>query len=1205
MATSFLAAKIVGTLTVKAFLTSLVIGYALQKIFAPPKPQIPGIGKAPGSKNRQPPNTDNTLPLFYGVNKNKGTIVAVAISSDRKKMAFILALCHGEAHAIDKVYWGDELLSFSSDYNNGLVNVTDAVNFDKESNDFLNDGRMKFRVYKSGGKCQEMIDFSPEDWGETDVMTDTCFLYVELTYDSKEGVTQLGNLSVECRGRKTKSIIQTAQTNLDKYPSGFSYSLSELYSYSDNPARCFVDYAMDRIDGGGMPVSYQLGGRYQYVKDTQTEVIATEIDLESMYELQVFCDRPIYVYVAYANSITIPTSSSTNSSAQFSLSSSDSDRYIGTIISIGSLSSDKRDDVTDYFWRPFSDTISTGATRELFTCNGAVDTNSGVGVNMVDLLMCCQATPTFELGMLGVVVNRKKDVVFPEQNYLYTSQQEIARHGGIDHRFNEKNIFGGVDISISSSVNTLNELTMNFNNRRSKFNPDQVTINAPKAIKNTNEYISSDKINLRFTDNNVEAKILGAVIMNQSRQDISVKFKTDLRGLTLRSGDLFSVTQRHYGFSDKKFRVTRLEEIDMNGAHGIEISGIEYADEIYDVGQLNDSDVAKNTTLLNPFKAGVYSNHRTNSNPSYYLPSGVYIPGVEINWDYSNSAYSNNFQVEHTYTSSENEEIKSIIYGKPAIIRDLEGTNHSYTVTSKPTIGKSVTSASQTFAPSNPETTPPVTNIAVATELYIINEASGQRSRATVTFLHNFNRPATFYTQHKLSSEAEYSEDEVITKQKTVVINALANGVYDIRIQAKDTNDIFSEYATIENVTVLGKTQPPKTPLNLIGTTLQDNIILRWDLATEIDVRQGGFVEIRYSLVSGAKNWQTAQTFFRVTGDSTSATLPLIKGVYFIKFIDDGGRESVHSAIFNNNIEASNVSYIYSSVENPLFLGTKTNCSVVGLNLRTNAYPATYTTPNIGLGYITGKNPPVFRVVTPYGYTYSVANDDFCLISDICTTTIQCAGVSAILEDNQVKFEISTTQDNIASNPTWSSFTPLLVSNNYQGWGIRVRVLLNSTISESSITINALAIKTSAVIVTETISLTTSSTADVTRSYENDYLTTVARPAVIAQITNGQIGDSTVLTKTDTNFTVSVYNNNIRQVRNLDVQISGVKIYSLDNTPALTFQNEKKLTASGTWTVPVGTLEIFIVMTGGGGGSGATGANVGSPGDAGALIIIY
>lgn len=626
---------------IKAVITAVVsiaVGYALTKIFKP-NPSEQNL-KSPGSRHRQPPNTDNKLPVFYGKNRNKGTTVSVAISSNRKTMAFIIAVGHGAIDSVDTVQWGDYTLYFDGDYNTGLRSVTNAKDLYGVSDGFLNNGRMKFRMYKNGGRCTEMESFNGigNRWSSTDTMTNTPFMYVELYYNAEKGVTRLGNLSIDFKGRKTQTIIQTQQNDIQTYPSGFSYSVSGTKTYSTNPARCFLDYSMDEKDGGGLP--------------------EIEMDLESLYELQQFCDKDIYTYVAYADGNTIPSELLSRVPPQpvptFSRTPTLSgerttNQYIGTLI--------KQDPITDaailnnpdsYTWRPYSSNVSIEPTRKLFTCNGSVDTNNNVGSNMVDMLVCCQATPTFELGKLGVVVNQKKDVIYPrdasrpEDAYQYTHLNQIARFTTIDHRFNEDNIFGGVDISFSAAQDTLNEITMDFNNIKFKFNPDQVTIKIPDSVKNTNEYISSETVSLRFTNNNIEAIILGTVILNQSRQDVIVKFTTDLRGLTLRSGDIFELSQEAFGMKDKKFRVNRLDEVEVGGAHGIEVTGIEYVDAIYNVAYLNETDVATNTILTNTVPQ-VYS---LISDPS------INPPNLTITFEVINNQHSSYYEVKHKLASA-------------------------------------------------------------------------------------------------------------------------------------------------------------------------------------------------------------------------------------------------------------------------------------------------------------------------------------------------------------------------------------------------------------------------------------------------------------------------------------------------------------------------------------------------------------------------
>ena len=133
---------------------SLAISAVVNHIFKPDDPEsIGSAGDAPdqGVKQRIPTDPANKLPVVYGEKRLAGQVTMADISSNNQTLYFIISLCEGNVEGITKVYWEDKELSFASTLSSTLQNVTDAVNGDGVSDDFLSDGRMKVAVYPDGG----------------------------------------------------------------------------------------------------------------------------------------------------------------------------------------------------------------------------------------------------------------------------------------------------------------------------------------------------------------------------------------------------------------------------------------------------------------------------------------------------------------------------------------------------------------------------------------------------------------------------------------------------------------------------------------------------------------------------------------------------------------------------------------------------------------------------------------------------------------------------------------------------------------------------------------------------------------------------------------------------------------------------------------------------------------------------------------------
>lgn len=209
------------------FALSLAVSYITQKLFGPEAP--PGAASAnggsapdPGVKQRIPSDPSNKLPVVYGEDRLHGSIIYADISSDNKKMGFIITLCEGPIKAINDIYWDDYKLVFDTenitDEYEAVIgtypgnNVIDGIHPDGSHDAWLN-GNLKIVRYPYGGRCNEMEAFSTK-WAadaDTRTMPDVAYAYCELNYDREDGVTGLtSKLAFEVEGR----IVRTLNSDL-------------------------------------------------------------------------------------------------------------------------------------------------------------------------------------------------------------------------------------------------------------------------------------------------------------------------------------------------------------------------------------------------------------------------------------------------------------------------------------------------------------------------------------------------------------------------------------------------------------------------------------------------------------------------------------------------------------------------------------------------------------------------------------------------------------------------------------------------------------------------------------------------------------------------------------------------------------------------------------------------------------------------------
>jgi hypothetical protein len=152
--------------------------------------------------------------------------------------------------------------------------------------------------------------------------------------------------------------------------------------------------------------------------------------------------------------------------------------------------------------------------------------------------------------------------------------------------------------------------------------------------------------------------------------------------------------------------------------------------------------------------------------------------------------------------------------------------------------------------------------------------------------------------------------------------------VYSINSLGRQSSDFASL-----SFTAIGKTAVPADVQNLrFEATSDKEGTLKWDEATDLDVRNGGKVYIKHnSLIDGTATWSNSVDLIEaVAGSSTSAKIPLVEGEVLVKFADDGGRLSANETSVIIDLPDTRGKLLLQSrredQDAPPFQGQKTSC---------------------------------------------------------------------------------------------------------------------------------------------------------------------------------------------------------------------------------------------------------------------------------------
>lgn len=195
----------------------------------------------------------------------------------------------------------------------------------------------------------------------------------------------------------------------------------------------------------------------------------------------------------------------------------------------------------------------------------------------------------------------------------------------------------------------------------------------------------------------------------------------------------------------------------------------------------------------------------------------------------------------------------------------------------------------------SPFDVPPPGRLEIKEELYQTRKGAGVRSRAILSWPASTGLFVTGYEiKFKLSSQPTFTTRSV-TPDTTQVIDDLQPGFYDFQVVAVNSANARSDPSLSQrlNFQIFGKAARPSAPTNFEGQVIgAATVRLRWDRTQDLDVLEGGFIEIRHSpLITGAEVANSVFLDSDVGGKSGTA-IPFKQGTYFLRFEDSTGQFS-------------------------------------------------------------------------------------------------------------------------------------------------------------------------------------------------------------------------------------------------------------------------------------------------------------------------
>ena len=210
----------------------------------------------------------------------------------------------------------------------------------------------------------------------------------------------------------------------------------------------------------------------------------------------------------------------------------------------------------------YQDAAGDSVMAARFEVNGSVDTGQQVSQRIESILMGSNSSLRWQGGKYSIFIN-KADAA---QNYTIT----------------EGNLVGNISVSEVGLNSVVNQIQVRYGrDAQNNYQRNTATVTLPTDNMYPNEQRRVRSIDLPLVRTFVEAERIAFILLNQSREQLTIKHITNVEAMALEAGDVIKYTLTNYGWEDKLFRITRINEIENEDGLQYEIEATEYADSVY------------------------------------------------------------------------------------------------------------------------------------------------------------------------------------------------------------------------------------------------------------------------------------------------------------------------------------------------------------------------------------------------------------------------------------------------------------------------------------------------------------------------------------------------------------------------------------------------------------------------------------------------
>jgi hypothetical protein len=437
-------------------------------------------------------------------------------------------------------------------------------------------------------------------------------------------------------------------------------------------------------------------------------------------------------------------------------------------------------------------------------------------------------------------------------------------------------------------------------------------------------------------------------------------------------------------------------------------------------------------------------------------------PPETLQLSYTRMSWSSKvFEVLDLELKPETDEAGHPVLGVDLQLAETDSAVYTWTTADEQTIQ----ATGATTAPDARQIAPP--GIPSVTEtLYETTGSAGVKAKAGVSFAASADGQAWRYeVEWKLkSSSAAWSQSGLLNGTHTEALDLVA-GVYLFRVRTVSALGVRSEWSQCEKE-IIGLSDAPADVAGFAVQSYGGLAKFVWTKSTDLDVRIGGRVYVRWTPLTAAVDWNNGALVNPdgYPGDTSIGFGPLQSGTYFAKFCDSSGNYSVNAASFVvAEALVAPLSTTTSVTFDPAFAGTKVNTAVVdSLYLQlvaANTWDG--TAGNVDdwglvdyLGGIVSAGSCTFDSKIDMGSVQTVR-----LLADLESNAFDTVDLwdsrtdnmdnwglidGSVVEDAEVTIMVRATDDDPAAAPAWGEWHPLGLVADYNARGFEFRADFSS-----------------------------------------------------------------------------------------------------------------------------------------------------------------